>query len=208
MLSHGIGAQLVAGQPQLQATFGYLPSKNTCNVSGLALAARLTAATGCCLLALMRSEFYVVAQDPFGSEQGTLSPALLASHLVIFFWFNPRSDRALNPQWIRRTAAGPRHVREQGGSRSAARGVFGLVGQVEDVRTNSAAAWLSAAAALCAPRVRSRCVVSHFIGRQEKQGRTFVRFRVTDPKHRRKNHGYSQRRLIDFAVESVYKNTV
>lgn len=91
-----------------------MPSKNTCNVSGLTLAARLTAATGCCLLALMRSEFYVVAHDPFGSEQGTLSLALLASHLVIFFWFNPRSDRALNPQRIRRTAAGPRHVREQG----------------------------------------------------------------------------------------------
>lgn len=158
----------------------------------------------------MRSEFYVVAHDPFGSEQGTLSPALLASHLVIFFWFNPRSDRALNPQWIRRTAAGPRHVREQGGQseRSSRCFWFGWTSRRCSYQLRRCLT-VCRCRSVCAARPlrHARCVVSHFIGREEKQGRTFVRFHVTDPKHRRKVTVSADLLTLPWKV-FFYKNTV
>lgn len=57
---------------------------NTCNVSRLASVSGLANWCYRLLLASMRSDFYVVAHEPFRSKQGTRSPALLSSRSLIF----------------------------------------------------------------------------------------------------------------------------
>lgn len=91
---------------------------------------------------------------------------------------NPRGDWALNPKWIpangEQSEACPRAAWAAGEQLGL---FFGWLGQVEDVRTNSAA-WLSAAAAPCTRPLRHartlRGFTFYWTERGRNQGRTFL----------------------------------